>query len=151
MRAELGHVSPAMIFGRPRPEPFWAAPAYAEALAFALERHSERRTALVIGPRGCGKSTTLTAFLVRAPYSVFFRLRERWESAAALLAALAESTGLPAAAGEWPTHEARVIAFRRAMIPRASPATAARVPAVAVRPDRVSGPPHLKVANCSSN
>jgi type II secretory pathway predicted ATPase ExeA len=114
MRGELGHVSPAVVFGKPRPEPFWAAPVYAEALAFALARHSERRTALLVGPRGCGKSTTLTAFLSRAPHSVFFRFRERWEGGAALLAALADSTGLPAAAAEWSTDEARVLAFLEA-------------------------------------
>lgn len=111
MRRELGSVSPAVVFGKPRPEPFWAAPTYADALAFALACHSERRTGLLVGPRGCGKSTTLAAFLVRAPQSVFVRFRVRWAGGAARLAAFADNTGVPTTPGEGPTSEGGVIAF----------------------------------------
>jgi type II secretory pathway predicted ATPase ExeA len=86
-------VSPANVFGRPRPQDVWLGPAQCRALSFALEALSRNKTGLLLGMRGCGKSTVLDTYLENVPGSAFFRLRDRWESGAALLEALVESAG----------------------------------------------------------
>jgi type II secretory pathway predicted ATPase ExeA len=62
-------------------------------LSFALEALSRNNTGLLLGMRGCGKSTVLDTCLDNVPDCAFFRLRDRWDSGAALLAALVESAG----------------------------------------------------------
>ena len=93
-----GPLSPANVFGRPQPGMYGSGPAQCRALSFALEALSRHNTGLLLGSRGCGKSTVLDAYLESVPDCAFFRLRDRWDDGAALLAALVESTGSHAGA-----------------------------------------------------
>jgi type II secretory pathway predicted ATPase ExeA len=91
-------VSPASVFGRPQAHDVWLGPAQCRTLSFALEALSRNKTGLVLGSRGCGKSTVLDTYLENVPDCAFFRLRDRWDNGEALLAALVESTGSAAGA-----------------------------------------------------
>ena len=89
----LARVSPATIFGRPGPDHVWLGPVQSAAVSFALRSQARRRTAILLGPRGCGKSTVLDTILQNIP-GMFFRIRGQWDSGAALLSALVERAGL---------------------------------------------------------
>jgi len=85
--------SPARIFGRPTADQIWLGPVQRRALTF-LRTPIEGATKLVLGPRGCGKTVLLERYLADLEETLYFRSRDRWESAGALLSALLESADL---------------------------------------------------------
>ncbi len=85
--------SPARIFGRPTADQLWLGPVQHRALTF-LRTPIQGATKLLLGSRGCGKSTLLDLFLAELEETVYFRSRDRWDSGAALLNALLDSTDL---------------------------------------------------------
>ena len=114
----MATVSPARIFGRPAPAQVWLGPRQGRALSFTSEALASHDTALLLGPRACGKSTILDTMLQDLPDAMFFRLRDRWESGVSLRSALMESVGLsPAGASESGDREllgAHLLAQRQA-------------------------------------
>jgi len=66
---------------------------------------------MLLGPRGCGKSTILDTILQEIP-GVFFRIRGQWDSGASLLSALVESAGLKPAGDAESQREALATYFR---------------------------------------
>jgi general secretion pathway protein A len=86
-------ILPARLFGRLRPEHIWLGPVQRHALAFFAAR-TPGSVALLLGPRGCGKSTVLDTALGRLRKSIYFCSRDSWDSPASLLSALLQSAGL---------------------------------------------------------
>jgi len=107
----LARVSPATIFGRAESGHIWLGPVHSGALWFALRSQAKCRTAILLGPRGCGKSTILDTILQEIP-GVFFRIRGQWDSGASLLSALVESAGLQPAGDAESQREALATYFR---------------------------------------